>query len=225
MKLLSPQHLAIGLAMIAAAGLALAIKPSAHVRDKQFDLERIVPASFDDWRLDPKVMVIPPSPDVKANLDKIYDQMVNRTYVNSRGERIMLSVAYGGDQSDNLKAHRQEVCYTAQGFQIRSLIQGALQVGQSTIPVTRMYAVNGQRTEPVTYWFTMGDKVVLGRFERMLVQIKYGLSGGIPDGMLVRVSNISSDPASAFFSQDEFVRQLLHAVAPKDVARLVGGVI
>lgn len=222
MKLLSIRHLAVGLAMMAAVGLAAAIKPTSHARDGGFDLERIVPASFGDWRIDPQVVPIPPSPDVKANLDKIYDQMVNRTYVNSRDERIMLSIAYGGEQSDNLKAHRQEVCYAAQGFQIRGLIQGALEVGQSTIPVTRMHAVSGKRSEPVTYWFTMGDKVVLGRFERLMVQIKYGLSGEIPDGMLVRVSNISADPDAAYRAHDVFLRDLMAAVDRPYANRFLG---
>src|SRR6185436_18346520 len=146
-----------GLAALAMAGAAVAtpaIKPvPAHV---PIDLERVIPASFGDWRLDPDTEPVAPTPDVQAKLDLIYNQIVSRTYVNAAGERMMLTVAYGGDQSDALKAHRQESCYAAQGFEIRGLEHGALAVSGRTIPVTRMVAVRGERIEPVTYWFTMG---------------------------------------------------------------------
>jgi len=34
---------------------------------------------------------------VQANLDRLYRQIVARTYVNAAGERMMLTVAHGGD--------------------------------------------------------------------------------------------------------------------------------
>jgi EpsI family protein len=134
----------------------------------------------------------------------------------------MLTVAYGGDQSDALKAHRQEVCYTAQGFTIHGLEQGSLQTPGRAIPVTRMLAIRGERSEPVTYWFTMGDQVVRGRAERLHLQLAAGLAGRIPDGMLVRVSSISTDVRGAFGAQQAFVAQLLAAMPATDAARLAG---
>src|SRR5260370_41512085 len=110
----------------------------------------------------------------------------------------MVTMGDGGDQSDALKAQRQEVCYAAQGFRIDAVGDGTLGAAGRTIPVTRMLAVRGERSEPVTYWFTMGDRVVLGRFERLRVQLSSGLAGRIPDGMLVRISSLSADPARAY---------------------------
>jgi EpsI family protein len=150
--------------------------------------------------------------------------MVSRTYVNSQGERVMLTIGYGGDQSDALKVHRQEVCYEGQGFEIRGVVHGDLSLWGKTIPVTRILAVRGTRSEPVTYWFTMGDRVVLGRLERLMVQLSYGLSGRIPDGMLVRVSNLSTNPARAFETHEEFTAALLGAMRRGDVQRLLGSV-
>jgi hypothetical protein len=50
----------------------------------------------------------------------------------------------------------------------------------------------------------------------------YGLSGRIPDGMLVRVSTIGADEAGAYRVQDRFVKQMLGALKPGDRSRLLG---
>jgi EpsI family protein len=218
----SVQHLVVGLVLVFAAGLAVALKPVPRPPDPGFDLERLVPRSFGDWRLDASIAPIPPSPDVQANLDKLYDQIVSRTYVNSRGERIMLSIAYGGDQSDSLKAHRQEVCYSAQGFNIVELLQGAVDVAGRHVPVARLLAVKGGRSEPVTYWFTMGDQVVMSRLGRLLAQLEYGLHGEIPDGMLVRISNLSADSRGSYAEHAVFLNAMLGALDPSTLVRMAG---
>ena len=222
MKRFERRLLLVGAAMVLSAGAALALRPSPAPGQASFDLERVIPKSFGDWSVDPLIVPIVPAPDVQANLARLYDQIVSRTYVNAPGERMMLTLAYGGDQSDALKAHRQEVCYAAQGFEIRNVLHGQLRLREKTIPVTRMRAVRGPRSEPVTYWFTMGDRVVLGRLERLMVQLRFGLSGRIPDGMLVRVSSISSNPAQAFNGQEEFMRALLEGMRQGAVPRLLG---
>ncbi|HYC36412.1 MAG TPA: exosortase B [Usitatibacter sp.] len=209
----------IAMAGTAAAAPALAPKPDGRPAP---DLEQVIPAAFGDWRIDPDVVQVAPAPDVQANLDRLYRQIVSRTYVNSAGERMMLTVAHGGDQSDALKAHRQEACYAAQGFDIRALAHERMSTAGRDIPVTRMLAVRGERSEPVTYWFTMGDRVVLGRFERLRVQVENGLAGRVPDGMLVRVSSLSTEPRRAFASQKSFVDAMVAAVPPQHVARFVG---
>jgi len=82
--------------------------------------------------------------------------------------------------------------------------------------------VRGERVEPVTYWFTMGERVVLGRFERLRVQVASGLAGRIPDGMLVRVSSISNDPGDAFAAQQDFATAIFAHVNPAQAPRFVG---
>ncbi len=212
---------AAAILMVLASAVAMFMKPTEVLKDPQLNLNALIPQKFGDWVVDPNIIPIKPTPDVQANLDSIYDQIVARTYVNKKGERMMLSVAYGGDQSDALKAHRQEVCYTAQGFTIRSLSHGNLNYTGVEIPVTRMHAVMRQRSEPVTYWFTMGDNVVLGRVERMLVQVGYGLRGKIPDGMLVRVSSIDNNAKSAWVDQQAFIAAMAAGMGP-DSGRLLG---
>jgi exosortase B len=212
--------LLLAVAMVGAAVAAPVMQPVPM--EANLDLEQVIPARFGDWQLDPQVMPIAPTLDVQAKLDRIYRQVVSRTYVNSAGERIMLTVAHGGDQSDALKAHRQEKCYEAQGFTIAGLEHGTLTAARREIPVTRMVAVRGERVEPVTYWFTMGDRVVLGRGERLRVQVESGLAGRIPDGMLVRVSSISADPGDAFAAQQDFATAIFAHVDPGQSARFIG---
>jgi EpsI family protein len=223
MKYIDWKFLLVGAVMVLTAGASLALKPSRVQQDKAtFDLEEIILRSFGDWTVDPNVVPIPPTPDVQADLKALYAQIVSRTYVNRRGERVMLMVAYGGDQSNALKAHLQEVCYAAQGFEIRHRSHDTLRFHGEAIPVTRVLAVRGQRSEPVTYWLTMGDRVLLGRLDRLMVQLRFGLSGRIPDGMLVRVSNISTDPARAFKEHEEFIGALLGGIRRGEARRLFG---
>jgi EpsI family protein len=80
----------------------------------------------------------------------------------------------------------------------------------------------GERREPVTYWFTEGDRVVEGAFYKRLVEIRYGLTGLIPDGLLFRVSSIDSIPAHAYQVHQQFVEQLLKSVPAESRRRLSG---
>jgi exosortase B len=209
------------IAMLGAAVAAPALKP-VRAEGPGIDLEEVVPATFGDWRIDPDIVPVPPSPDVQAKLDRLYGAVVNRAYVNGAGEMVMLTIAYGGDQSDALKVHRQEKCYSAQGFDIHALEHARLDAAGRSIPVTRMVAVRGDRIEPVTYWFTMGDRVVLGRAERLGAQLASGLRGRVLDGMLVRVSSLAPDAAPAFALQQSFASALFSAMPSGAAARFIG---
>src|SRR5690606_39144111 len=153
-------------------------------------------------------------PELQAKLDKIYNQTLTRTYVNSRNERIMLSIAYGGDQSDSMAVHKPEVCYPAQGFQILKNKSGIFSTGEGDIPVKRLVATQGPRIEPITYWTTVGDTVAVSGIKWKLQQMKYGLTGSIPDGLLFRISSIQADESAAYRNQDDFTRALIGALTP-----------
>ena len=49
------------------------------------------------------------------------------------------------------------------------------------------------RNEPVTYWLTVGDQVITNKFDKRIAEIRLGLTGQIPDGLLFRVSSIDND--------------------------------
>lgn len=223
-SLFNLKHLTIGLAMLLAAGLAVALTPKTKIADQgpRIDLEAMIPKQFGDWQVDESIAPVVPSPDVQANLDMIYDQIVSRTYVDKNGRRIMLSITYGSTQNQQLRAHRQEVCYSAQGFDIHDLEHTTINVDGAMVPATRMFAIQGPRKEPVTYWFTMGDTVVLSRLDRQLVQLKYALSGLVPDGYLVRISNISDRPIEAYQEHLRFAEELFRSLDPVLKRKLLG---
>lgn len=225
MQLISFKHLIIGLFMFAAAGMALALKPTHKIADSQpkIDLKVLIPRTFGDWKIDETIVPLLADPELQAKLDKIYNQTLTRTYINSRGERIMLSIAYGGDQSDSMAVHKPEVCYPAQGFQILKSVTGTFSTGTRDIPVKRLVATQGQRIEPITYWTTIGDKVAISSgLKWKLDQLKYGLTGKIPDGLLFRISSIQADENAAYRAQDDFSRELLAALTPEGKERIIG---
>jgi EpsI family protein len=135
---------------------------------------------------------------------------------------VMLSIAYGGDQSKQLQLHLPEVCYVAQGFDMVKDHRDELGTRFGKVPVKRLVARQNSRNEPITYWITIGDKAVMSGLDQKMQRFVYGLSGRIPDGMLVRVSTIEPDDAGAYKVQDRFVNQMLDALKPDDRVRLMG---
>ncbi|MGI4719868.1 MAG: exosortase-associated protein EpsI, B-type [Janthinobacterium lividum] len=216
--------LVLGLAMAGTSALTGALTPKARVPQahEQFSLEKMIPQRFGNWVIDPHVVPLQPDPEQQSVLEKIYDQTLSRTYVNREGQRVMLSIAYGGDQSKALQLHLPEVCYVAQGFQMVKDQEGALPTRFGELPVKRLVARLHERNEPITYWITIGEHAARAGIQQKLRRLAYGLSGEIPDGMLVRVSTIQANDAQAWRVQDRFVSEMLATMAPRDRTRLLG---
>jgi hypothetical protein len=100
--------LVAGALMLSSAAVTKVVTPRVKLADSQsrFQLSDIIPAQFDEWQVDATIVPLQVDPDTQARLNKIYNQTLSRTYVNRAGDRIMLSIAYGGDQSDNMSVHR-----------------------------------------------------------------------------------------------------------------------
>lgn len=224
MKFINYRYIAIGITMLLAAGLSVAMTPIRRVADNgpTIDLEAMIPKQFSEWQLDVPVIPLLINPATQAGLDKIYSQTLARTYTNNRGERIMLAIAYGGDQGDAMQVHKPEACYPAQGFQVSEVSAAILDTRFGPISVKRLEAQQGQRFEPVTYWVTIGNQVVSSNLKKKLVEIDYGLKGLIPDGLLFRVSSIGRDSNQQFATQAIFVSQLMDALDTTARKRIAG---
>ena len=223
-KLFRWGHLVVGLAMLAAVGVTFAIAPLQGGRGAAtVDLKAMIPERFGEWRPDPETAKIVASPQVEAGLARVYQETLSRTYVNQRGERIMLSIAYTGDIDQQMDIHRPEFCYPAQGFDIVvKNFDGIVRAGGVDLPVKKLVARAGLRTEPITYWITVGDTAAAQGWRRKLTRLRYGLTGKIPDGMLVRVSAVSKDVGAAFTEQAQFIEQLLANLPEASRRRLIG---
>jgi len=211
--------------MVAALGLAEWLKPRRVVADElpPIHMQTLLPEQFGDWRVDhsgPPVIV---DPTVEAKLSTLYSGTLNATYVNSHGQAIMLSLAYGKNQNSwNTAAHRPEFCYSAQGFEVHGRGRARLQLQGHGIDVVRLMSSRGRQIEPITYWVTLHDTAALPGFSRKLQQLRYGLQGLIVDGFLFRISSLGTDEAEQFALQESFVRDLEKALPPDLRTRLFG---
>jgi EpsI family protein len=210
--------------MVVAGVLTYFGKPTTYLADQigKPDLQSLFPRQFGAWRLDASIPVILPAPDVQAEINAIYNQVLARTYVNDDGERIMLTVAYGGDQYDGTSAHRPEGCYPAAGFEITFNEKALQRVDNGTLAIRKLMSRRGERFEPITYWVVVGNQVATTGIEQKLAQMKYGLHGVIADGMLVRVSSIDADMAHGHAVQVGFIASLAAAMPSPGRSRVFG---
>ena len=207
------------------AAAAVAMVPRRSVADPgpPIVLETMIPGRFADWAVDPRVIPVAPSADLQKVIEETYDQTLARTYVNSVGYQIMLSIAYGGRRNQGMDIHRPEICYPSQGLALRrDTVDAQLMLDSRSLPIKRLVAGSGTRNEPISYWLVIGKSVASFGYGHRLALMKYGLTGRVPDGMLVRVSSVDKDEARSFAMQDVFLRDLLGAVDASARERLLG---
>lgn len=210
--------------MVLAAAAAWSMRPTHFIATQRpkVDLEQLIPKQFGDWRELEQSSGQIINPQQSEILKQLYTQTLSRTYISKSGDIIMLSIAYGANQSDGVALHYPEVCYPAQGFQLVAAEQGTLSTGFGPIPVKRLMTKLGNRSEPVTYWTTLGDEVVQGGLSTKLAQMRYGFNGLIPDGLIFRVSTIDQDPGTGYKAQARFASELISALPPSSRLRLAG---
>ena len=221
------KNLVLMVLMIAACAAASALIPTIKIAERELpiDLERIVPDSFGEWHQDVAQPLPILNPVQEEVVSRIYTQTLSRTYIGPDGYRVMLSIAYGNDQRSGIAmaVHYPEVCYPAQGFEVKSNREGTVSTAQGNIPVRRLETRYGShRHEPVTYWITLGEYVTLGGLNRRLIELRYGMQREIPDGLLFRVSSSDEDSDRAFELQARFIADLLHHLTSEQRVRLAG---
>ena len=91
----------LGALLLGAAILSRAVAPGVKMSDQRpsFSLETAIPQAFGEWRLDNTLVPLQVDPETQSRLNKIYNQTLSRTYVNPRGERVMLSIAYAATRA------------------------------------------------------------------------------------------------------------------------------
>lgn len=213
------------LLMLGASITAIYLTPTHKIAQdrKDFVLEKIIPMQFGDWHaveLNGNTIV---NPEQASLIKSIYSQNLSRTYINNNGVQIMLVIAYGEEQSDNKHLHYPEVCYPAQGFQILSKDFSTIKWKDHVLKVKRLFVNAGQRFEQITYWTVLGNEIVLTGTEAKLHQLKYGLRGEVPDGLLFRVSTINQSQTNGFSDNTVFVSELLDAVKSNNHLSLIAG--
>lgn len=223
-KLKTLSLLLAAFAIAASAGVAQALKPTrmmAHP-DNAFKIEQHIPKSFGKWASLPGVHLIEP---VQDSLSKIlYSQEVVRGYTDPQGHMVMMLIAYGEDQSEQLQMHRPEVCYAADGFRVSPTTDMKLSYADDmpALSVRTLITQREDRIEPITYWMRVGYDISEKLLERQRLKIEYGLRGYIPDGALIRVSTINIPAQQSFEIQKEFIQDLIRSVDPETRTFLIG---
>lgn len=214
--------LGFALAMGGTAALAAWLRPGPAGPAARLELDTLLPPQFDGWRIDPGSVAFVRAADRRGAQVRLYDQVLERTYLGPDGARVMLSIAYGADQSSDMQLHRPEVCYRAGGFEVGSAQAGRLALGAQGLPVTRLVARLPGRPEPITYWAVVGGQADAGRRPSLLERLARLREPRRGDGLLVRISSIEADAEAAWRRQAAFATALLRAVAPATRERLVG---
>ncbi len=213
-------------AMLMALLLSFQLTPAVKMSQARgkVDFAMLIPAQFNSWQLDTTGTNQLVDPEVKATLASVYSQTVSRTYKNAKGQRIMLSVAYGGDQEEVMQVHKPEVCYTAQGFSVSKQGTSLINTDKGTIKAKLLLAKQAERIEPVTYWITIGKSIALNGLQWRWERIKYGLTGELPDGLLFRVSSLGSDTQIQYQLHKLFIQDLLNYLTTHEAAEFIGTV-
>lgn len=221
------QHWLAALLMVLCTVIAWWLTPHVkwfdHIGQPEF--ENVVPQNFGDWEQIPdgagSLIVDPQQQDA---LNSLYTQIVGRTYLHKpSGRLVMLSLAYGDNQTFSKQLHRPESCYSSQGFKIENLREEQMNATSLPISVRRMTAVVGSRLEQVTYFIRIGDKVISGPPRALnIARMGMGLKGYISDGLLFRVSEVADDEKSSNQLNDQFINDLLKALSPAQRAMFIG---
>lgn len=221
---LSWKGVLIAALLVTSAGLGVIMQPKLEVEQfSQERLEDMVPKSFGGWTEIPNP-TIPVDVAVDANNpsnEQPYDDLVMRSYRNDRGETMMVAVAYGRNQRQEMKVHRPEVCYSANGGNVSNLMPIAFPfMSQSGVQVVgmRMRAdSNVRRPELVSYWIRVGHVYSQSGLKQRWHILTEGLAGRRADGVLVRVSQIlapGQNPEELYKRQEQFAADFVRASKP-----------
>lgn len=214
----------VGAACLAGAGAAEALIPRHRVSLLgSTTVASIVPASFPGWSShDVTDLVAPKEQDSLAS--RIYGETVGRVYrQSSSGAEIMMLLAHGDTQSDDLQLHRPEVCYPAFGYAIRQNQSADIVLASDvTIPGRNLLAVAPDRRETILYWSRLGEYFPTTRGEQHLDRLRSALKGIVADGILARFSVQGADPGEATAVMKTFVPILIMAIAPAHRPALIG---
>lgn len=213
-----------GLSMLLTAWMTFMVTPRAMNRQSlpATYLQDNIPTAFGDWQSLDNIGNRIVNPELQQALNRIYNQEVNLNYFDVSGDEVMLSIAYGANQTDEFAAHDPAGCYPAQGLSIVNRHPDILHTSFGDLPVIRMATRGQNRLEDVTYWFVVGQYITNNDWTKKKIQLRYALRRKIPDGLIFRVSSLDRDPARAWQLQDRFLKQFLNNLSPTVRQHLIG---
>jgi len=155
---------------------------------------------------------------------KLYGEIVQRSYLHGGADAdIMMLLAHGDSQTNDLQLHRPEVCYPAFGFDLSHDGPVVVPIGNRvSLPARRLVADQPGRRENIVYWTRLGDYLPDSASKQRLDRLKTSMEGIVADGLLARFSIVGPDPSRSFYVLSEFIRTLLLTVNPTHRPAFVG---
>jgi EpsI family protein len=215
----------IGTACVLSSGAALALKPRRKVSllPVGTKLNDILPRKFGGWdSRDVSDLYVPETPDsLEARL---YGETVARLFTDRQsGMEIMMLMAHGDSQSNELQLHRPEVCFPAFGFSLTSSAPVELQIRKDvTLPARRLLAESNVQRQAVLYWTRLGEYFPVSVTEQRLNRLTAAMHRYIPDGLLARFSMVETGSGAAFAEISRFIPELLSEIPKGHLGVFVG---
>jgi len=214
----------IGGACLAATGVAYAAQPRRAVAllgDRKLD--DVVPVTAGVWTSRSVNDLVQPKEEGSL-ASRLYSQTVGRIYTNGNtGAEIMMLLAYGTTQSDDLQLHRPEVCYPVFGFSLsRNEPLNVPLPGGGILPTRRLVADAPGRRENIIYWSRLGEYLPIDGSEQRADRLRTAFKGIVADGLLARFSHLEESPERAWAATESFIVELLKATAPQNRPPLIG---
>lgn len=204
-----------------ASGVAYARQPKASMPImKKAAFEKLMPGPFGNWQLLGDDGIVLPPPDTLR--DRLYDNLVTRTYQAPGLPLVMMLIAYNNEQDGVLQVHRPEVCYPVGGFQLSQTQRIDVPLANGSVPANIFTAEAPGRLEQVVYFTRLGTEFPRSWAEQRIAVVKANLAGDIPDGVMMRVSVIGINQERARPILAEFTRDFISA-APIRLQRLLVG--
>lgn len=218
----SRRQVVLGGALLATAGIAYARTPYRRLTViGKGELEKVIPLTIGEWSYETQSGLVLPPPDELAA--QLYDQTITRVYNSSTSLPIMLLIAYGSSETGMLQVHRPETCYPAGGYKLSDSIETTIPLpGGRQIPSRFFSATGSDRVEQLIYWIRIGGDFPQRWIEQREAVFRQNLQGLIPDGLLVRISAITTDRAAAEATVKRFAATMIEA-APAAGKRLLLG--
>ena len=221
----SRRALLIGTACVFSSGVAAALKPRQKISLLPVGkkLGDILPRKFGGWdSRDVTDLYAPETPDSLAA--QLYGETVARLFTDRQsGRQILMLMAHGESQSNELQLHRPEVCFPAFGFSLTASAPLQLQIGKGVaLPARRLLAESNLQKQTVVYWTRLGEYFPVSVTEQRLNRLTAAMHRYIPDGLLARFSMVETGSDSAFAEMCRFIPALLAEVPKNRLSVFVG---
>lgn len=202
----------VGAGLTALAGISYLRAPKLITEPlTNAKFQAAIPAVVGPWRSRTSAeLVLPPQDDS----NKLYENLETRIYEGSGLPAMMVLVAYSSTQQNDIQIHRPEVCYPASGYPIIDVQPTKLRLSNKLVEANELKADRSGLIERIIYWVRVGDDFPVSWADQRISMAKANLLGGIPDGVLFRVSALERPDEDLSEVLRRFIRLFVDRASP-----------